>query len=96
MLHGSVQGDPGSYYERQVRGRQMQRLRALPERPLGIMVRRAALQAQTQSLAAEPATMNVRKQQLADLGSGSGSVISAIKAGGQVHMCMYMYIHICT
>jgi hypothetical protein len=79
VMRGSVRGNPGSFYEREVRGRPTQQLH------YGVMVKRAVTPAHTQSLASARAT-TVRKQQLAELGGDSGSVISAIKAGGQAYV----------
>ena len=98
----SVEGDPGSYYERKVRGRSTQ---SLHQRPLGVFVeRKAATQnAQSQALSDAPAAEDARKQQLAQVGSpcitittgdcngasvgvGGASIISAIKEGGQAYV----------
>ncbi len=90
VTRGSVNGDPGSYYERKVRGRPVQALHArAQQRPrYGVLVQRAAIPAHAQSLAAVPGGKGVRKQQLAEMGDADAHEpsISAIKAGGQAYV----------
>ena len=90
VTRGSVKGNPGSYYERKVRGRSVQTLHARAQRPrYGVLVQRAAIPA--------PGGKGVRKQQLAEMGDADAQEpsISAIKAGGQVicaYLCRYVRV----
>ena len=85
VSHGSVREDPPRYYERKVRGRPVQWRRPPQPQRYGVMVqRRPYAPAPAGQLAAH--AHGARQQQLAELGAGGGSVISAIKRGGQAYV----------
>jgi hypothetical protein len=94
VTRGSVMGDPGSFYERKVRGLPIQSLHAKPPPPqqqqrprYGVLVQRAAIPAHAQSLASAAGGTGVRKQQLAEVGGdASMPTISEIKEGGQAYV----------
>jgi hypothetical protein len=88
ISHGSVTGDPPRYYERLVRGRPLQTLRRNYSRPQrsGAPPQRYGVMVQRPQVMPAPAAGGARKQQLAELGGGGGSMISAIKRGGQAYV----------